>query len=141
MSHNRLQMNGLDELRRELRQLPEDLAREASAIILAHAEDAGRRVRTAYPEGPTGNLKHRVTVNQEAGRFGTRALVRSRAPHAWIFEKGTRDRRTHSGANRGRMPAAPESQQMIPIVIRVRRLMVAALIQLVEKAGLTVTSS
>jgi len=139
----RIEMIGLDELREQLRRLPDDLALEAGAIVLTHAEDAQRRVQAAYPTGPTGNLKRGVTaIRQNEGRFGAKALVRSRAPHAWLFENGTtRPRTTRSGANRGQMPAAPASQQAIPIFIRVRRNMVAALIQLVQRAGLTVTSS
>jgi hypothetical protein len=135
VSNNKLQLNGLDELRRQLRELPEDLAREGGVIVTAHAEDAQRRVQTAYPEGPTGNLKRGVTANRAAdsSRFGAKAIVRSRAPHAWLFENGVR----------GKAPRreTPVNQQAIPIFIQVRRVMVQALIQLVQRAGLTVTSS
>lgn len=141
MSQNRLRMEGLDELREALRQLPEELAQEAGAIVMAHAEEAQRRVQQAYPQGPTGNLRRGVTTNREASRFGAKAIVRSRAPHAHLFEYGSRPRRTQRGANRGQMPAGSEAERMIPIIIRVRRNMVAALIHMVQKAGFTVTSS
>lgn len=134
-------MEGLQELRQQLRKLPEDLAREAGAIVIAHAEEAQRRIQSAYPEGPTGNLKRGVTAQHQGSALAATAIVRSRAKHAWLFENGTAPRRTQRGAYRGRMPAAPDSQQMIPIVIQARRRMVSALIQMVQKAGLEVTSS
>lgn len=134
----KLQMDGLAEFRRALRNLPADLTEEASAIVLAHAEEADRQITNAYPEGPTGNLKRGVTTERNTSRFSTSAIVRSRAKHAWIFENGTRLRKTRQGASRGVMPAAQLAQKMIPIVIRRRRAMVQALIQLVRRAGFEV---
>lgn len=137
-----VQWTGLEEFRTALRNLPSDLAQEAGAIVIAHAEFAKQEIQASYPEGPTGNLKRGVTIEkQQAGPFAAVAIVRSRAPHATIYEKGTAQRRTAGGANRGSMPAAPPSQQFIPIAIRARRRMVAALIQLLQRAGLVVTES
>lgn len=138
---SRLELKGMDEFRRALRELPEDLAQEASAIVLAQGEEAQRQIRTAYPQGPTGNLKRGVTVEHNTSKFTTRAIVRSRAKHSSLFERGTKPRRTSKGWNRGTMPEAPESQRMIPIVIRRRRAMVAALIELVRRAGFQVTTT
>ncbi len=39
----KVELAGLDELRAALRNLPADLAREAGAIVLAHAEQAAFR--------------------------------------------------------------------------------------------------
>lgn len=137
----RLVMEGLSEFRAQLRQLPEDLTQEAAQIITAHAEQARADVSNGYPMGPTGNLKRRVTVIHNVGRrFFAQALVKSAAPHAWIFENGTASRRTRSGANRGAMPLPPESERMIPKVVRIRRRMVEALIELVRRAGFEVTT-
>ena len=138
MGNVRLQMDGLSELRAALRRLPEELTAEADAIIQAQAGYAQQQIVAAYPQGPTGNLKHGVTVNKESSRFGVRAIVRSRARHSHLFEFGTAPRRTKKGANRGSMPKAPESERMIPIVVRRRRAMVQALIELVRKAGFSV---
>jgi hypothetical protein len=138
---SRLVLEGLDELRAALRALPEELAREASVIVTTQAEMAKDQIQRAYAQGPTGNLRGRVTVNQEGAsnvRFGARAIVRSRAPHAHLYEYGTKNRRTSKGANRGAMPAAPEENRMIPIVVRRRRSMVAGLIEVVRRAGLIV---
>lgn len=138
MSRNRLELQGLTELRTALRQLPAELVQEASAIVLAHAEQAQRDIRDGYPTGPTGNLKRGVTVIRTTSRVTTAAIVRSRAPHAYIYEHGTTTRRTDRGANRGRMPEAPVERRMIPKVIRLRRRMVDQLIALVRRAGFTV---
>lgn len=137
-----VKLEGLDELRAELRQLPETLKAEAAQIVLDAAESCKREVQAAYPTGPTGNLKRGVTMTTDANnRAGVSARVKSNAKHVHIFEKGTQLRHTNSGANRGRMPPAPESQRMIPIVIRARRRMVQQLIEMVQRQGLEVTSS
>lgn len=134
----KLQMQGLMELRQALRNLPEDLTDEASAIVQAHADDAQARIVRAYAEGPTGNLRRGVTKDHYKSRFTTNAIVRSRAKHAWLYERGTGARRTDKGANRGRMPEAPESNKMIPIVVKKRRQMVEALKIMVRRAGFQV---
>jgi hypothetical protein len=135
----RLQLQGMTEFRAALRQLPEDLADEAGVIVQAQAENVAGQIESGYPQGPTGNLKRGVTVaSSSASRFGAGAIVRSRAPHASIFEKGTTQRRTGKGWNRGAMPQPDVSQRMIPKVIRARQRMMAALIDLVRRAGFQV---
>lgn len=150
MSNNRLLFEGMDELRAQLHALPEDLATEAEEIVIAHAEGAKREIEAAYPIRatnlhpterrkstwfPPGNLHSRVTSVTSRSRVTTSAIVKSRAPHAFIFEKGTGNRVTNRGWNRGRMPAAPDAQRMIPKVIRWRRRMVDALKELVLRHG------
>lgn len=139
MSNNRLELKGLTEFQRALRALPAELTEEASAIVLGQGEEAERQIEAAYPEGPTGNLRRGVTVERNTSKFTTRAIVRSRARHAHLFERGTGPRRTGKGWNRGRMPEAPEHQRMVPIVIRRRRVMVAALKELCRRAGFQVS--
>jgi len=133
-----LRLEGLDELRRALRDLPEDLTREADAVVRSHADECQRLVQAAYPS-VSGNLARGVTVEHNASKFHTSAIVKSRARHAHLFEFGTQKRRTLSGANRGSMPAAQVDRAMLPIVIRLRKRMVEGLITVVEKAGLKVT--
>lgn len=135
-----LSLVGMMELRAALRNLPETLTAEAATIVDNAANQAKAEVYGAYPTGPTGNLKRGLRVTHNAGRrFGTQAIVRSGAPHASIFEFGTQRRTTDRGANRGRMPAAPESEAMIPIAMRVRRRMVRDLVALVRRAGFQVS--
>jgi hypothetical protein len=50
------------------------------------------------------------------------------------------NRITRKGARRGKMPAAPSAEAMIPKVIRLRAQMVAELIELVESQGFEVTT-
>lgn len=138
MSNNRLKLEGLEEFRRGLRNLPEDLANEAGDIVLAHAEEAKREIQSGYPEGPTGNLRARVGVERNKSKFTSGAIVKARAPHASIFEFGTRARTTKSGANRGVMPKAQPTEAFIPKAIRARRRMTQALIGLLERAGFQV---
>lgn len=135
-----VQWSGLNEFRAALRNLPAELAEEGGTIVLAHAAEAERLVEAAYPE-VTGNLKRGVTLKTEGSRFGAVGIVKSGARHSHLFEKGTGPRRTASGANRGSMPQAPQHQQMIPIVIQVRRRMVKALMTLVERAGFQIVGT
>lgn len=136
-----VRIEGLEELRGALRNLPETLKAEAAAIVDAHAREAQRAVATAYPQGPTGNLKRRVSVTSNAGRrFIAESIVKSAAPHAALFEFGTKQRTTKNGANRGRMPAAPPNEAAIPIFIRLRKRMQAALIELVTRNGFEVAA-
>lgn len=136
----RVEWTGLAEFKTALHQLPAELNAEAQQIVIDTAQQAGRDVEAAYPTH-SGKLKSGVRTTVETSRAGTSGIVKSTAPHSHIFERGTRSRRTSSGANRGVMPVAPPDQQMIPIIVRARRAMVAKLIDLVQRAGFVVTQS
>lgn len=139
---NKIEMQGLSELRAALRRLPDDLAEEANVIVTAQAELAKDQVQRAYSRHTvSGNLERGVTLTRQDSRHGVSALIRSRAPHSHLFERGTKPRRTFKGASRGSMPQAPDSDQMVPIIVRRRRAMVEALIALVRRAGLIVEHS
>ena len=114
-------------LRQRLVELPEDLRHQAAAIVRRTAEEAQREIVRAYPRGRTGHLKAGVRLTTSASKV----TILSAAPHAHLFEYGTHGRKTRTGHNRGVMPVAPESQRMVPIVIKARRQMaqrIAALI-------------
>lgn len=134
----RVAMDGIEQLRWALRKLPQDLHEEAIVIVRAHADECARITRAAYPIGPTGNLVRGVTVEHNSSKFFSQAIVRSRAKHSYIFENGTRERRTNNNVSRGAMPQAEESQRFIPKAIRVRQRMVRALIDMVRRYGLEV---
>lgn len=136
-----IQWSGLTEFRNALRQLPQALTGEAHAIVVAHAEYAAGEVQRGYPQGPTGNLRRRVTMEVNTSRFSAGAIVRSRAPHSKIYENGTKVRRTDRGFNRGAMPEPPSANKMIPKVIRHRARMVNALMAMCERNGLIVRAS
>lgn len=151
---SKLTFDGMAEFRAELSKLPEHLALLAADIVAETAETVGQQTSANYPvrrtglhpskrrKGtwfPPGNLKARVRVEiKDKSRLGVRAMVRSQAPHSGIFESGTEQRQTRTGANRGRMPKAQGEQAMIPRVQRARRRMVERLKAMVRGEGLTV---
>lgn len=134
-----LRFDGMSEFRAALRRLPDELKAEASHIVEATANGVAAQVKQNYPTGKTGNLVRGVTVTHfEGGKVSAGAIVKSVAKHAWLYEHGSKVRRTGRGANRGQMPEAPESKQMIPIVVRARRRMTEQLIGLLQRNGFTV---
>ena len=137
----KLSLEGMDELRKQLQNLPDDMKQRADFIVTKYASAAKQQIQSGYPLGPTGNLKNHVTQTNNAGRRTSAvSIVKSTAPHAWIFEHGTQNRRSRFG-NRGRMPAADPSKAMIPKVIRLRAQMTNELIDLVKEAGFEVSTS
>jgi len=139
MATNELRIDGLAELREALKSLPADLAREAGGIVTTTAHAAAAQIEAAYPTGPTGNLKRGVSVEMRSDSAASvSAIVRNRARHAYIFERGTGPRRWQNGKATGSMPAG---RVFIPIAMEQRRRMLSLLIDLVERAGLKVTGS
>jgi hypothetical protein len=127
-AHNELTIEGLAELRAALRALPAHLGAHANDIVQTHAEEAFRQMDAKYAEHEwTGNLRRGLSMTMETGylRFGARAIIKNRAPHAWWAEHGTQIRKTGKGISRGAMPPI---HAFIPIAQRARRRMVAVLI-------------
>lgn len=140
----KLEIKGLDELRAALKKLPADLQREAAVIVQAQAEQMAVEVQGAYPMR-TGNLRSHVrvaigsdTVGGVSARVLSTALTSDGRHLANIYEKGTPPRQWKQGKGTGRMPA---TKVFVPIAQLRRRVMVAALVDVVERAGLTVTTS
>lgn len=128
--------DGLDALRAALRALPQELAAEASTIVLDAAEGAKEEMVARYP-ARTGNLRDHVYVRKaSAGQYGAGAIVTNTAKHANIFEVGTQARHTAIGANRGSMPPG---HVFVPIVIKRRRVMYDRLKALLVAKGLEVS--
>lgn len=127
----RVEWSGLQEFKKQLRNLPTELRAEADEIVTATAHEAAAEIVAAYPTGPTGNLKKGVKVRQANGG----AVVISAAPHAHLYEFGTQARQDDLGRNRGSMPPKPT---VIPIAQRKRRGMYERLKAMVEKHGLEV---
>lgn len=134
-----LKIAGLEELRAALLKLPDDLKREAGVIVQAQAEQMLVDVQGAFPIGPTGNLRSHVRVVVSGDAASVSARVLATAKHSHLYEKGTAARAwKKNGKSTGTMPAG---NTFIPIAILRRRVMVAALVDVVERAGLTVTTS
>lgn len=136
---NRLELKGLAELYTALRRLPEELRDRGGQIVHESADEAGDEIRSAYRSHEvTGNLADHVTVvhaDDARSRFGTAAIVKSTAKHAYIFENGTQIRKNAKGKNLGAMPPG---NIFVPTVIRHRRSMYQELKFLVTQAGLEV---
>lgn len=141
MSNNtRFVIEGLDELREQLRNLPSELTGEAAHIIEAAGNGAAAEVKGHY-ERVSGDLVDGVSVDFQRDQFAASASVKSAAKHAYIYENGTQVRHTNAGANRGAMPPAPPGRAFIPALIRARRRMYAQLEDLLKRNGLVVTGS
>jgi hypothetical protein len=140
----KLILDGLEEMKQYLRQLPETLRDDARAIVHKHVDDAEAQIRAgynrmtksaAYGIESTGNLLAGLLQDSADSRFGVRIVLRSQAPHAWLVENGS-ELRSFKGAPRGRMPAA---HIFVPAAMRARRGMQRDLVALLERNGLVVT--
>ena len=139
MARNRIEITGLVELSNALRRLPADLLAEAGPIVRAAAEDHARQITAAYSAvRRTGNLVNGVRVEHTGDQVSTTARSLSTAPHGYLYESGTGVRRRMNGQVTGVMPA---KDLFIPLAIARRQIMVRALIEVVERAGLEITGS
>lgn len=138
MSANRLKFDGLDELREQLRKLPQELAAEASGIVLTVAYAAAAEMRAGYEaHRVSGELAEGVTVTRfDAGKVAAGVIVKNRSKLAFIFENGTQTRQTALGANRGSMPPG---HVFVPAITKARRSMYAKLKDLLARHGLVVS--
>jgi len=137
VAENQLRINGLTELRAALKALPPELVREAGVIDHAQAQAAAQEIMGAYPVH-TGNLRSHLQVELGGDAVSATARVRNTAKHAYIFEKGTGPRQWASGKSTGVMPFGGV---FIPIAMQRRRIMLGALIDLVERSGLHVSGA
>ncbi len=142
MSSNRFVFQGLDELREELRQLPTELAGEASSIVLDAGEQAATTVRAIYDQHiVTGHLAKSVTVGtQAAGQYGAGAIVRVNDALAWLFDNGSQARHKVKGSSTGQMwGRTPPTHAFSGTMARGRRQMYSTLRGLLETHGLIVS--
>jgi hypothetical protein len=137
-----LQWSGLEELRAELRRLPEELTGEASNIVEGAANAAAADAKQGYGKHRvTGHLQDGVIVTHfDKGRFSAGAIVKNTAKHAWIFENGTQARHyiTVNG-KRHVTGAMPAFRVFIPAMQRRRRSMYQRLKDLLVRKGLSVS--
>lgn len=134
----RLTFVGLEQLKRDLRNLPTELREEAKNIVLDTANAAATEIRSAYPSRK-GRLRNGITARLIAvGPYGSGAMAQNRARHAYLYEYGTVPRQTSKGWNRGRMPEA-NPPIFVPKVIRHRRAMYQKLKDLLTRKGLKVS--
>jgi hypothetical protein len=126
MARNRIEWQGLQELRAALRALPADLRDAGNAIVRGAAERTDVATVTNYPE-VTGNLRRGVGRTEDASTFGLVVTVYSRAPHAHLYEYGT-----------VKQPPAPPHTRLGTHAARERRRMYTELKALLASQGLEV---
>jgi hypothetical protein len=144
MSQTRVVFDGLEELKRDLRNLPQTLTDEARGIVEHAAKTAASDVRASYPR-VHGNLIKGVRVStSEPNRFSAAATVKNTAPHAWIYDNGSNARHYYTksgkkhetGAMWGRHPA---THLFVRASIRARREMYGRLKAMLTAQGLEVS--
>jgi hypothetical protein len=129
----RLRLEGVEDFRRELLDLPDHLAVEARQIVHETAENAHREIKEQYT---SDELKsHMKVTHKDEGPLHARSVVENTSHLSNWFENGTEERHTKLGHRRGRMPPA---HIFVPIVMRARRRMEGVLRELVVRSGLLV---
>ena len=95
-----MKWDGLAEFYDQLRNMPEALTGEAAHITEGVANAAVLDIKSAYPVGPTGNLRDGVYVTHwtRGHQFSVGAIVTSSAPHAWLYENGSAARHYYTEA-------------------------------------------
>ena len=119
--------DGLIEMIDDLRRMPTEIEKAASWHVQEAAETMASEVRGEYPT-VTGNLARGVRVTR-VNAF--RAIVRSTARHAWLYEKGSVARR-HASGKVGRQDARGDAEVFIPAAIKARQHMTEQLVRVVE---------
>jgi len=135
MASVKLTWAGLEELRAELRRMPEEFAGEAGHIIEGIGNAAVMDIKGGYPRR-TGKMRDAVTVEHRQDRFGAVSTVRNADPQALSFEVGTQARHTKIGANRGAMPPG---NVFYPRIRKWRRKMYDRLKEMLVRKGLSVS--
>jgi hypothetical protein len=133
----RLEIRGIDELKAALMTLPASLADRGGAIVMQSGREAAAAIVARYPER-SGALRRGVKVTEKSSAHGTTAIVKSAAPHGWLYEHGTQARHTSLGYARGMMPAPP-SPVFVPEMRRARAAMYRQFVSLLERYGVSVT--
>lgn len=118
--------HGMSALIEDLRRMPTAIEAEASHHVHDAADIMVAELNNEYAE-VTGHLKRGIRTTR-VNAF--RAIVRSTARHAVIYERGTAMRMHASGKSVGAMPKA---NVFIPAAIKSRRQMTERIVDVVER--------
>jgi hypothetical protein len=132
----------LEELKQALAHMPQALAGESDKIVEGTANGAAVAVRQVYGQHRvTGYLQGHVHVTRfDKGKVAVGWLVKSTAPHAWLFDNGTQVRHKASGASTGQMwGQTPPTHVFVRTMGRFRRGMYEQLKGVLVRAGLLVS--
>jgi len=126
----------VSDLQEQLRQLRRDVAEaggEVDAIVHETTEAAAAGLQHEYTQHRvTGTLA--TSVRKRYPRPGV-GIVTSSAPHAHLFEDGTKARSNKRGANRGRMP---KHRSIARVAVQFRPQMIRKLVELLKRYGFEV---
>jgi hypothetical protein len=132
----KLELKGIDELRKALRELPKHLTSEASEIVNSTANELRTETQNALPRGPTGKLISTVRVEPQTSSLVANVVIRLPAKHAHLVEYGTETRQTALGWKRGKMPPR---HIFVPRAIRARKRMWDRIERMLTREGLAVS--
>lgn len=114
---------------------PAAIRAEGMAIVRETTESAAAEMAHTYPVR-TGTLRSRVRTSYPSSTV-LLGIAHSEAPHAGLYEFGTKVRKTATGANRGAMPAA-SPRVVAPIAQRHRAQMLARLLAMMRGFGFVI---
>ncbi len=128
-----VKLEGLDDLRQQLTNAPEEIRTEAMGILRECTEGAASDMAHRFKGSLSKTVK--TTYPASAALIG---IAQNTAPHAHLYAFGTKPRQTARGANRGRMPAA--SPEIVVTIARTwRERMVTRLMAMLATRGFLVT--
>ena len=131
-----LTFDGLEDLKRALRSLPDDLHAECGHKVHAAANATVAAIKAKYgAHRRTGHLVDAVDATVDDSRFGTSALIAVKDEAAWWFENGTQARHWINGKLTGTMPAYPI---FLPTITKERRRMYEEQKDILQRHGLVV---
>lgn len=137
----RFTLQGLEDLKAQLRALPAELTTEGGHIVEGRANGATSVIKAGYPS-KRGDLRDKLAVTHTRSRFGARSVIRNTSKHAAPFEQGSEARHyvSHKGVRHltGKMPPTPIFSKTI---VRERRAMYRDLADLLTRHGLRVTGA
>ena len=139
MSNNRIRYEGLEELKANLRNLPEHLRDKGREIVVDAGQAAHAEIRQQYEQHRrSGDLLETLEIveTSAAGGFFAGVIIRVKSHKASWFENGTEVRETKGFGLRGR---ARPANIFVPTVMKHRRDMREKLKALVRSQGLRVT--
>jgi len=125
---SRLKVDSADFVK-ELATVPAQATADARPILERQSAAGASALRTAYPSGPTGNLRDGVSAaaKETGAEHVVEITLRSGAPHAHLYEYGTRRQ--------------PPRATFKPIAETHQRESVAQVTRAVEHYGFTVTGT
>jgi hypothetical protein len=126
---------GVKELIEQFATLAPDLTTASTPIVELAARVAKDTIYTGYPTR-TGNLKKGLTLTEVNESTRVACTVINKAPHAWLYERGSETRHSATHDNLGRMPPNPLFSSTM---MRTRRALYTALVpHLAEQFGLKI---